>query len=490
MLRRFDRPTAILIVLAATVLAFSMQQSMLVPVLPLLKRELGTSTEWSLWTLSGFMLVAAVTTPVIGRLGDQYGRARVLQFSLLAFLAGTVGAACAWDIASLIAFRSLQGLGGATLPLCFSIIKEHIPPKRMPVALATISGLGGGGGAIGIMYAGLIADHTSWRILFVTGACALGLAAILVHRLRLETVERAPATPDVPGALLLGGSLLCLLLALTEGNAWGWSSAAILGLFAGCVAFAVVWVRVELRTKEPMVDVRMLVRRPVLVTNLTTVALGYGLFGTWYLVPILVQSPRGVPEEDRPLLGYGFDASVTESGLYMVSCSLALVLMAPVAGILAKRRGARLPLVIGMALLGCGGLSLAFWHDTGLSVVLGMLLLGIGIAFGFGSVPTLIAQAVQPTETGVAMGMNLVARTIGGVVGGQLGAVFLTSQTVGASNAPAESAFVTAFIAAGAASLLAAIFCLIAYPRRRTWAAGPGTAAPAGAPAGAAASGD
>ena len=146
MLRRLDRHTVILLVLAATVLAFAMQQSMVVPALPTLRRDLHASTEWSTWVLTSFLLAVAVTTPIVGRLGDQLGQARVLKAALLVFMLGSIGAACAWDIWSLIAFRALQGCGGAVIPLCFSIVTAHFPPRRTAVALATVSGLGGGGG--------------------------------------------------------------------------------------------------------------------------------------------------------------------------------------------------------------------------------------------------------------------------------------------------------------------------------------------------------
>ena len=467
MLHRLDRHTVILLVLSATVLAFAMQQSMVVPALPTLRRELHTSTEWATWLLSAFMVTAAITTPLIGRLGDQYGHARVLQFALGIFFLGSVGAACAWDIWSLIGFRAVQGCGGAVLPLCFSIVKEHFPPRRTVVALATVSGLGGGGGAIGIMYSGAIVDHTSWRLLFATGAVALGVAALLVRRLRLESTPRARARLDLPGAVLLAGSLLCLLLALTEANRWGWGSPSIVGLFAGAAGLIALWVRVERRSAAPMVDVRVLARRPVLVTNLTTFVLGYSLFGVWFLVPQLVQAPRGMPARDVPFLGYGFGASVTMSGLYAISCSLALVTLAPVAGLAARRWGGQLPLVAGMAVLAASACSLAAWHDSGWQVVVGMFGLGVGIALAFAAVPILIIGAVDPAETGVAMGINAVMRTIGGVVGGQVGAALLTARTVGLDRLPGESAFVIAFTACGVAAVVGAVFCLLVYRRPR-----------------------
>lgn len=467
MLRRPDRHTTILIVLSATVLAFAMQQAMVVPALPTFRRELHTTTAWSTWLLTAFMLTAAVTTPLVTRLGDQFGRARVLQCSLGVFFVGSVGAACAWDIGSLIAFRGVQGCGGVALPLCFAIIKEQFPPRRTAVALATVSGLGGGGGAIGLMYSGVIVDHTSWRVLFATGAVALGIAALLVGRLRLESAVRARARLDLPGAALLSSSLVCLLLALTEASRWGWGSSRIVALFAASAALLALWVRVERRSAAPMVDVRVLARGPVLVTNVTTFVLGFALFGVWFLVPQLVQAPHGVPAADVSLLGYGLGASVTQSGLYVISCSLAVVTLSPLAGLATRRWGPRPVLVAGMAVLAVAAEALALWHDTGWQVVCAMFGLGAGIGLASAPLPTLIIGAVGATETGVATGINILMRLVGGVVGAQVGAVLLTSRTVGIDRVPAESAFITAFTTCAIAAAAGAVFCLVAWSRLR-----------------------
>jgi MFS family permease len=257
------------------------------------------------------------------------------------------------------------------------------------------------------------------------------------------------------------------LLALTEANRWGWGSPNIVGLFAGAAGLLVLWARVERRSAAPMVDVRMLARRPVLVTNLTTFVLGYALFGVWFLVPQLVQAPRGMPARDVPLLGYGLGASVTQSGLYVVSCSLALVTLAPIAGLAAKRWGGQVPLLAGMTVLAAAACCLAAWHATGWQVVVGMFGLGVGIALAFAALPILIIAAAHPSETGVATGINMVMRTIGGVVGGQVGAALLTARTVGADRLPAESAFVIAFTACGVVAAIGAVLCLLLYRRPR-----------------------
>jgi MFS family permease len=175
--------------------------------LPTLQRDLHTTTAWATWVLSSFLLVASVATPILGRLGDQHGKERLLVISLACFLAGAVGAAAAWDIWSLIAFRAFQGLGGAVFPLSFAIIRDEFPPEKVGGAIGTMSAVFGVGGGSGILLAGLIVDHLSWRWIFVGAALVVGIALALVMRYVPESPIKTPSRIDLPGAALLSGCL-------------------------------------------------------------------------------------------------------------------------------------------------------------------------------------------------------------------------------------------------------------------------------------------
>src|ERR671933_1416501 len=425
--------------------AFALMQTMVVPALPALQRDLHTTTTWATWVLTVFLLVASVATPVMGKLGDQYGKERLLTISLTLFLAGCIGAAAAWSIWSLIAFRAVQGLGAAVFPLSFSIIRDEFPPEKVGVGIGLVSAVFGIGGGFGIVFSGLIVDHLSWRWLFVVGAVGIAAALVLVHRFVPESPVKTPSRVDVPGAALLSGGLVALLLALTEGESWGWTSGRILGLFVAAAVLLGVWGVVETRVAEPMVDMRMLARRPVLLTNATALIAGFAMFGTFVLVPNFVETPHDLPPRLAALVDYGFDASATEAGLYLLPASFVLLFAGPVAGLFGRRVGMKWPLAIGMLAVAAAGAMLAEWHDESWQVLAAMPLLGIGVGFAFAAMATLIAEAVRPTETGVATGMNTVMRTVGGVVGGQIRAALLTADTIGRTSVPAESAFVTAF---------------------------------------------
>jgi MFS family permease len=418
--------------------------------------------------LTVFLLVASVATPVMGKLGDQYGKERLLTISLTLFLAGCVGAAAAWNIWSLIAFRGVQGLGAAVFPLSFSIIRDEFPPEKVGVGIGLVSAVFGIGGGFGIVLSGLIVDNMSWRWLFIVGSVALAFGVVLVHRFIPESPIKTPSRVDYVGATLLSLGLVALLLALTEGESWGWSSTRIAGLFATAAVFLTAWGWAELRVRDPMVDMRMLARRQVLFTNLTALIAGFAMFGTFVLIPNFVETPSQLPSDVAQLVHYGFGASVTKAGLYLLPSSLTLLFAGPLAAVIARRTGSKWPLAAGLLLVAGACASFARWHGEPWHLLAAMPFLGVGVGFAFASMATLITEAVRPQETGVATGMNTVMRTIGGVIGGQVGAALLSAHPVPGTRVPGVSGFEVAFAASAIASLAgAAVAVFVTPPRRR-----------------------
>ena len=383
------------------------------------------------------------------------------------FFVGCVGAAAAPNIWVLIAFRMVQGTGGAVFPLSFSIIKDEFPPEKVGVAVGIVSSVFAVGGGLGLVLSGLIVDHVSWRWLFIVGAFGVGVAAVCIHFFVPESPVMTKSRVDVPGAALLSVGLVCLLLALTEGEAWGWHSGRIVGLFAGAALALVAWVFVELRIPEPMVDMRMLAHRPVLLTNLTAMIAGFAMFGSFVLIPNFVQTPTGLSASVAAMVDYGFGATSTQAGLYLLPGALGGFFSGPLAGIFGKRYGSKWPLAVGM-LMASGGIAiLAVWHSEPWHIVLGMFVLGAGVPAAFAAMAKLIVDAVRPTETGIATGMNTVMRTIGGVIGGQLGAAILTAKTIPGTDVPTEGAYTTAFWMSAVAALAGAVLALFVTRLRR-----------------------
>lgn len=461
-------------------MAYALMQTFLIPALPLLQRELHTSTGWVTWTVTAYLLTGAVATPIISRLGDQFGKKRLMMISLAVFLLGSIGALAAPNVAALIAFRAVQGVGGAVFPLSFAIIRDEFPPERVSVAMGLVSAVLGVGGGVGIALSGVIMDHLQWRWLFAVSAMIVAIALALVWRFVPESRVRASSRIDVAGAALLSGALVCLLLAFTEGNSWGWASPAILGLFVGSLVLFAAWGAVELRVEQPMVDMRMLVRRPVLFTNITALISGFALYMTWVILPQFFQLPRGLPPDLASLADYGFGTTVTMAGVWILPTSAAVLVGGPVAGLLGRRFGSRGPLVAGMLMVAAGAAGIALFHDTAAQVATAFAVCGLGIGFAFAVMPKLIVDSVEPSESAVANGMNTVIRIVGGVIGAQVGAVLLAADAVGGGRVPGEAGFVHAFWISAVGGVLGAITAAMVFPRRRrrARALAPGQLAP------------
>ncbi len=456
------RPGLTLGILAVAAVSYVLQQTLVVPGLTTIQHDLGTTNTWATWVFTGFLLSSAIATPLLGKLGDMHGKKRLLMIAMGIFIVGTIAAALSTSIAMLIVARALQGTAGAIFPLAFGIIRDELPRERVGMGLGILSATFGIGGAAGLILSGIILENLHWSWLFWIGALPVAIALVLVWRLIPESPVRTPARLDWWGALTLSFGLAALLVALSEGEHWGWLSVATIGTFAASLAAFVSWVAVELRVKDPLIDIGLMRNRPVFWTNIAAVIAGFAMFGTFLLVPTFVQLGRGLPPQLADLVTYGFHASAIVAGLYLIPASVAMIIVGPVAGLLERRFGARMLVMTGMIVLGCGGLTLGLAHSSGYQIVIAMSLVGSGVGLVYSMLAKLIIDSVEPEVTGVAMGMNTVMRTVGGVVGGQVGAAILSANALPGSNGllPAERGFTITFLLAGVIAVVGALGCL------------------------------
>lgn len=459
-------PGLTLTILAVAAMSYVLQQTLVVPAMPTIQRDLDTTTTWVTWVFTGFLLTSAVATPLLGKLGDTFGKKRLLVISMAIFAAGTVAAALSTSIWMLIVSRGLQGAAGAVFPLAFGIVRDELPPAKVGMGLGLLSATFGVGGGAGLVLSGVILDHLPWTWLFWIGAVPVVIALVLVWRLVPESPVRTPSRVDWQGALTLSIGLSGLLVALSEGASWGWLSPATLGVTAAALVVLALWVAVELRVPEPMVEIGMMRDRAVFWTNAVAFIAGFAMFGTFLLVPTFVQMGVGLPDAVASQVGYGFSASVIVAGLYLLPSSAVMLVVGPAAGLLEARVGARALTAAGCAVLGAGGLLLAVAHSNPVELIVAMTLVGIGVGLVYAMLAKLIVDAVAREVTGVAMGMNTVMRTIGGVIGGQVGAALLSAMTIsGTGGVPSESAFTVTFLISGAVAFVGAA-CTLRIPRR------------------------
>lgn len=446
--------TPLVVYLSLGILAFAVLQSLVAPALPTLTRELGTTTSSASWIITAYLLAAAVLAPVLGRLGDLVGKRRVLIGVLAIMVVGTLMAALAPNLGVLIVARALQGAAGAIMPLSIGIVRDELPADRVSVTVGMLSAIFGIGAGVGIVAAGPIVDTLSWHWLFWIPLVLIVIALLgSIFGMR-DSGRRAAGRLDVAGAGILAVSLLSLVLAITRGQAWGWGGSKTLGLLALGVGTMLGFVLFERRHQAPLVNMRLMRRRGVWATDLVALILGFAMFGTFLLIPNILQLSETT--------GYGFGRSVTAAGLFLLPTVVMLVFFPPLAGALVRRFGAKLPMVLGTSLVAVGFVVPAIAHDALWQIAISGVIAGAGIGTAFAAVSNALIANVPAAQTGESIGVNTVARTIGSSIGTAVIAAVLTSQAT-AQGLPTDQAFTTAFwLCAGVAGL--AVLAALALP--------------------------
>ncbi|MEU7410907.1 MFS transporter [Streptomyces sp. NPDC042638] len=455
-----DQPTrgaggAVVPVLAFAGIVVAVMQTLLVPVIKDLPQLLDTAPSNATWVLTSTLLSGAVATPIMGRLGDLYGKRRMLILSLAVMVVGALVSALTSQLLTMIVGRTLQGFAMGAIPLGIGLMRDMLPRERLGSAMALMSSSIGVGGGLALPAAALVAQHTDWHALFY-GAAGLGVLAIALTLLVVpESPMRAEGSFDLTGALGLSTGLVLLLLPITKGSDWGWSSGTTLGLFAASVVVLLLWGLFELRVAAPLVDLRTTARPAVLFTNLASIMVGVAFYVVSLVLPQLLQLPAAT--------GYGLGQSMVVAGLCVAPLGLTMMFTAPVYARLSARYGPKVTLIIGLLVIAVGyggglGLMDAAWQTIVTSVILGA---GIGLAYS--SLPALIVGAVPASETGAANGLNTLMRSIGTSVSSAVIGMVLanTANDVGGVAVPTMHGFRVSFLiatAAVAAGLLLALF--------------------------------
>ncbi|MEV6593080.1 MFS transporter [Streptomyces acidicola] len=461
-----DRPAtraggALVPVLAFTGIVVAVMQTLLVPVVKDLPQLLSTEPGNATWVITSTLLSGAVTTPVAGRLGDLYGKRRMLVLSLTAMVVGALVSALTSDLLTMVAGRTLQGFAMSAIPLGIGLMRDTLPREKLGSAMALMSSSMGVGGSLALPAAALVAQHTDWHALFY-GAAGLGVLCIALTLLVVpESPTRAQGTFDVLGAIGLSAGLVLFLLPITKGSDWGWTSATTLGLFAASAVVLVLWGVMELRLEAPLVELRTTASRAVLLTNLASIMVGFSFLVVTLVLPQLLQLPEST--------GYGLGESMVVAGVLVAPLGLTMMFTTPVYARLSAKYGPKVTLILGMLIIAIGygaglGLMNAPWQSLVITVILGP---GIGLAYS--SLPALIIDEVPASETGAAGGLNTLMRSIGASVSSAVIGMVLanTANDVNGVAVPTMQGFRVSFlIATGAMAigLLTALFLPRARP--------------------------
>ncbi len=439
-------------VLAVGVAAFGLLQSLIVPVLTQVQDRFDTDQSTTAWVLTSYLLSAAVATPLIGRIGDAVGKQRMLVATLSLLALGSAMAALAPTIEWMIVARVVQGLGGGVLPLSFGIIRDEVSPRRSGTAVGIIASLLSAAFGIGIVLAGPIVDVLGYTWLFWLPAIATAVAAAGALLFIPASPVRMPGRIAILPALMLSGWLVALLLAVSDGNELGWASPTIIGLLVAAVVLFAGWIWAERRATVPLIDIELMRRRGVWTANLVAFMAGFTTFASLGFLPQLLQTPTES--------GYGFGASISESGWILFPSSATAFVMGFVAPRLVRRITARRVILIGLCANVLAFALIATLHDERWQISLWMLVQGVGIGCVVSSLAGVVLSSVPAQQTGMASGMNANIRLIGGALGTAMMAGVITARS-GAGGYPLEAGYRDGFLVLSAAALVAVAVSLL-----------------------------
>jgi MFS family permease len=455
------------VLLSVVVLCFggmtvSLTQTLVVPIQGRLPALLDTTPSNAGWVVTITLLAGAVSMVLSGRLGDLLGKQRVLVATASLLVVGSLVSAVSDSLAPMLAGRALQGMALGFIPVGIALMREITPPEMANTAIAAMSATLGVGGAIGLPLSAFVAQTFDWHAIFWMGAAlsavmTLGVVVLVPHR-----NDHAGGSLDLVGVVGLTIGLVATLLGVSKGNAWGWTSGRTWGSIGAGIVVLLLWGAYELRRREPLVNLRVSASRPVLLTNLAAIAIGFGMMAQSIVVPQLLQLPAAT--------GFGLDQSLLAAGLWMAPGGLVMMAFAPVSGRLMTEVGPKRTLIIGAVVLGAGYLTAFFLMDAPWQLLIASSIAAAGVGIGYGAMPTLIMGNVSPREAGAAVGINALMRSIGTTTAAAVMVTVLTSSTreFGGTTIPTEGAYQLCFlIGAVAAFVGVALTALVPHVHAR-----------------------
>lgn len=455
------RPRIIIATLALAGIVAALMQTLVVPLIGDLPTILGTSASSTTWVITVTLLSAAIATPVAGRLGDMYGKKRLILACTAPLVLGSVVCALSSSVVPMVAGRGLQGLGMGIVPLGISLLRDVLPAQRVGSAIALMSASMGVGGALGLPFSAAIAENGSWRVLFwVAAGLSLVVAAMVVAFVPQGVARVRPGRFDVVGALGLGAGLVALLLAISRGSDWGWASGTTISLFVGAAVVLLAWGWWELRTRDPLVDLRVTARPQVLMTNLASVLVGFAMYAQSLVLPQLLQLPVET--------GFGLGQSMIAMGLWMAPAGLMMMAVAPLGAKLSAVRGPKTTLALGALVIAAGYASSMLLLGSTWGVLVVTLVCNSGVGLAYGAMPALIMSAVPQDETAAANSFNALMRSIGSSVAAAIMGMILAHMTMdfGGTALPTETGFRTALLIGAGVGLAASVVAFLIPVRR------------------------
>jgi MFS family permease len=430
-------------------------QTMVIPIQPELPKLLDVAPGSASWVITVTLLTGAVAMPIAGRLGDMYGKQRILALSASMLVLGSLVCALSDGLLVMIIGRGLQGFAMGFIPVGISLMREITPPKFTATAVAAMSATMGVGGAIGLPVSAWVAQNFNWHDLFWFAAGLGVLVVIAVLTMVPHVHDEYGGRFDFVGVIGLAIGLTGVLVAVSKGNAWGWTSPATLGMMTGGIAVLVLWGWYELRQTDPIVDLRTTAKPAVLFTNFAGITVGFGMMAQAIVMPQLLELPIGT--------GYGLGQDLVGAGLWMAPGGLMMLLFAPVSSAMIGRFGPKYTLALGAGVLGIGYIAAIFLMSAPWQILLASMISTAGVGIGYAAMPTLIMGNVPMSEAGAAVGLNALMRSVGTTTASAVMITLLTGTTTVYDNheIPAKSAFQLCFAVGAVAAFVTVVIALL-----------------------------
>lgn len=452
---RMGRTRIRVIALASSAMLASFLQTIMTPLVPSLPATFGVSAGAAAWVLTAALLAACATAPLSGRLGDVLGRRNVLLTLIALIVLGSVVGALSTTLAGVIVARVLQGVGLGVMALNVSVLRDIVPAHRLPAAVAAVSASNGIGGALGLPLSATVSEFFDWHGLFWLAA-VLALASGLAI---LASVPHIPPTErpriDLVGAAGLAVGMSGVVIAIAQGADWGWTSSATMGTAVAGLVVLALWVRHELRVPAPLIDLRTVMRGPVLIANLLGITVGF----TWFAIPGLVA--RKLQSVDGAGPGLGLD--MISASLVIVPTGLSMLIVAPLAQRLVRRVGTRPACILGGLCSTSAYLIALFAGLAAWQLAIVAALVGIASALVFSSLSLIIMANVPSDATAASNAVNAVFRWVGSTLSSAiLGALLATHATFFAgSPVPTEDGYTISFAMVAAVGIAGTVLAVL-----------------------------
>jgi MFS family permease len=459
----------VLAVLSSIATMVMYAETMLIPALPDLINEFSVSYSMSSWILSAYLIPGAVMTPIAGKLSDIYGRKKVLLVIMAIYAIGIAMAGFVEDIYLLFVSRAIQGIGISMFVIAFSIIRDQFPREKISIGQGIISSMFASGAVVGLLMGGFIVSNFGWRATFLSAVPITIVLFITIWRFNYnakpgpdKVKPYVSKTVDMKGAITLAVFVTSFLIALTlveTGQGFNLGNMALF-LSAGGVSLA-VFIVIERRSKEPLIDLHLIVNKVILPANLIIMVVGFSMFMVFQTIPLLVRNP--IP------LGFGGDA--TTVSYIQLPFAIVLLVFGPTSGLIVSKLGSVKPIIMGTAITAAGFFGLVAFHQDLLAVAVNLAILSTGLSLTNVGAMNVTILATPPEFTGMSLGMNNLLRILGSSVGPALAGVYMqmfqsTVQVAGTQMVfPSMQAYSVIFLTAMVLSIFS--ITLAFYLKRR-----------------------